>query len=102
MPVPSGVVKWFDPERDVGAITQDGGVWEAVAHRSAVHGDAEGVLVEGHRVRFDVTQDADGVRADNIHPPTRLDYPPAGRPQHGRLVWMVPPGLPPHPAPVGG
>ncbi|MGX1916030.1 cold-shock protein [Streptomyces phaeochromogenes] len=101
-PVPSGVVKWFDPERGVGAITQDGDGWEAVAHRSAVHGDAEGVLVAGHRVCFDVTRDADGVRADNIQPPTRLDCPPAKRPQHGQLVWMVPPGLPPRPVPVSG
>ncbi|WP_306935043.1 cold-shock protein [Streptomyces phaeochromogenes] len=102
MPVPSGVVKWFDPERGVGAITQDGADWEAVAHRSAVHGDAEGVLAAGHRVSFDLTQDADGVRADNIQPPTRLDRPPAERPQHGQLIWMVPPGLPPRPVPVSG
>ncbi|WP_405541076.1 cold shock domain-containing protein [Streptomyces phaeochromogenes] len=102
MPVPSGVVKWFDPERDVGAITQDGGSWEAVAHRSAVHGDADRVLVAGHRVRFDVTQDADGIRADNIHPATRPSCSPAERPQHGQLVWMVPPGLPPRLVPVSG
>ncbi|WAU78561.1 cold shock domain-containing protein (plasmid) [Streptomyces sp. Qhu-G9] len=95
MPVPSGVVKWFDPERGVGAITQDGGGWEAVAHRSAVHGDADRVLVAGHRVRFDV-------RADNIQPATRLACPPAERPQHGQLVWIVPPGLPPRPVAVGG
>ncbi|WP_405573669.1 cold shock domain-containing protein [Streptomyces phaeochromogenes] len=80
MPVPSGVVKWFDPEQGVGAITQDGDSWEAVAHRSAVHGDADRVLVADHRVRFDVTQDTDGVRADNIHPPTRLDCSPTERP----------------------
>ena len=100
--MPSGVVKWFDPEQGVGAITQDDDGREAVAHRSAVHGDANRVLVTGHRVRFDVTQDADGVRADNIQPPTRLDRPPAERPQHGQLVWTVPPGLPPRPVPVGG
>ncbi|MDQ1033034.1 cold shock CspA family protein [Streptomyces umbrinus] len=102
VPVPSGVVKWFDPERGVGAIAQDGAGWEAVAHRSAVHGDADRVLVAGSRVCFDVTQDADGVRADNIQPPTRLDCSPAERPQNGQLVWMVPPGLPPRPVLVGG
>ncbi|WP_405506308.1 cold-shock protein [Streptomyces purpurascens] len=95
------MVKWFDPEQGLGAIAQDGG-GDAVAHRSAVRGDADRVLAAGSRVCFDVTQDADGVRADNIQPPTRLCCPPAERPQDGELVWMVPPGLPPRPAPDGG
>jgi CspA family cold shock protein len=103
--VPIGVVKWFDPEQGLGAIAQDGG-GDAVAHRSAVRGDADRVLVAGSRVCFDVTQDADGVRADNIQPPTRpptrLCCPPAERSQDGEFVRTVPPGLPPRPASVGG
>jgi cold shock CspA family protein len=64
--VPSGVVKWFDPGRGLGVIAQDSGGPDAVAHRAAVHGDAECMLVAGNRVLFDVTLDAAGVRADNI------------------------------------
>ncbi len=64
--MPSGVVKWFDPERGLGVIALDGGGFEAVAYRSAVHGDAEPELVAGKRVCFDVTRDAAGVRADNV------------------------------------
>ncbi|MEV5434131.1 cold shock domain-containing protein [Streptomyces sp. NPDC052701] len=68
--MPSGVVKWFDPEWGLGVIVQDGGGFDAVAYRSAVRGDAERELVAGKRVCFDVTQDAAGVRADNVRPMT--------------------------------
>jgi cold shock CspA family protein len=64
--VPSDVVKWFDQDRGLGIIAQDGGGFDAVAFRPAVRGDAERELVPGRRVCFDVTQDAAGVRADNI------------------------------------
>jgi cold shock CspA family protein len=51
------VVKWFDPERGLGAIPPDGGGRDAVAHRSAVHGDTDRLLVACSRVCFDITQD---------------------------------------------
>ncbi|WP_349636990.1 hypothetical protein [Streptomyces sp. 378] len=50
----------------MGAIAQDDGGFDAVAYRSAVHGDAERELVAGKRVCFAVTRDAAGVRADNV------------------------------------
>ncbi|UUU23740.1 cold shock domain-containing protein [Streptomyces sp. DSM 40750] len=59
-------MKWFDPDRGLGAIAQDGGGFDAAAYRSAVRGDAECELIAGRRVCFDVTLDAAGVRADNI------------------------------------
>ncbi|WSS99704.1 cold shock domain-containing protein [Streptomyces phaeochromogenes] len=61
------MVKWFDPGRGTGVIVQDGGGPDALACPSAVHGDAGRILVAGERVVFDVTLDAGGVRADNIH-----------------------------------
>ncbi|MFI8194840.1 cold shock domain-containing protein [Streptomyces sp. NPDC085946] len=63
-------MKWFDPERGLGVIAQDSGGFDAVVCRSAVRGDAERVLGAGKRVCFDVTQDAAGVRADNVSPMT--------------------------------
>lgn len=110
MAVPSGVVKWFDPDRGMGAIAPDGGGLDAVVHRSAIHGDADRTMVAGQQVCFDLTQDTAGVRADNIQPPNRLCCPsaeavdgePDARPHDGPLVWMVPPGLLPRPAPVHG
>jgi cold shock CspA family protein len=80
LPVPCGVVKWFDPVRGVGIIVQDGPFPDAVAHRSAVHAEAELTLVAGERVLFDVTLDAAGVRADNIWPTPEPCCPPAGGP----------------------
>ncbi|MGQ4390422.1 cold-shock protein [Streptomyces sp. SAS_270] len=67
MPVPNGVVKWFDPDRGVGVITPDGAAPDAVAYRSAILRRADRTLVEGERVLFDLTQDSTGIRADNIH-----------------------------------
>ncbi|MFE9454933.1 cold-shock protein [Streptomyces sp. NPDC006739] len=64
--VPVGVVKWFDPERGVGRVGQDGGGPDAVAYRSAVRGPGDGTLLVGEMVEFDLTVDAAGVRADNI------------------------------------
>ncbi|MEU3855627.1 cold shock domain-containing protein [Streptomyces sp. NPDC029554] len=66
--MPSGVVLWFDPVRGLGVIAVDGGGFNAVAYRTAVHGDAERQLIAGRRVSFDLTLDASGVRADNIRP----------------------------------
>jgi cold shock CspA family protein len=65
--VPNGIVKWFDPVRGVGVIAQDGAGDDAVAYRSAIQGNGDRRLVEGERVLFNVTQDAAGIRADNIH-----------------------------------
>ncbi|GGO54592.1 hypothetical protein GCM10012286_64720 [Streptomyces lasiicapitis] len=81
--MPCGVVKWFDPVRGVGAIALDDGGADAVAHRSAVHGVAEPLLVEGDRVRCDVTQDGWAVRADNIRPVTPEGCPPTESPGRG-------------------
>ncbi|MGW1674522.1 cold-shock protein [Streptomyces sp. NPDC002324] len=89
--MPSGVVKWFDPGRGLGVIAQDGGGPDAVAHRLAVHGDADCMLVAGNRVLFDVTLDVAGVRADNIRQTGGPGCPPveglagemAARPQGG-------------------
>ncbi|MFD7283912.1 cold-shock protein [Streptomyces sp. NPDC059862] len=69
--VPYGVVKWFDPGRGVGAIAQERAGPDAVACRSAVHGNADSTLVAGTRVLFDLTLDAAGIRADNIRPAPR-------------------------------
>ncbi|TJZ50424.1 cold-shock protein [Streptomyces piniterrae] len=65
--MPNGIVKWFDSGRGVGVIAQDGAGREVVAYWSAIQGDQDRRLIEGERVLFNVTQDAAGIRADNIH-----------------------------------
>lgn len=64
--MPSGVVKWFDSDRGVGLISQGSDLPDVSAELSAVHGP-DRQLVKGERVLFDVTLDAGGRRADNIH-----------------------------------
>jgi cold shock CspA family protein len=87
LPVPSGVVKWFDPERGVGVITQDGERPDAVAYRSAIQGNWERTLIEGESVVFNVTQDSAGIRADNVRP-----LGPQGRAvrRSGARTWLWP------------
>ncbi|MCC2275592.1 cold shock domain-containing protein [Streptomyces sp. ET3-23] len=64
--MPSGVVAWFDPDRGRGAIRQTGAGDEIAAERSAVQGDGCRALRAGEQVRFDITRDGHGVRADNV------------------------------------
>ncbi|MGW5848728.1 cold-shock protein [Streptomyces sp. NPDC055254] len=78
---PCGVVKWFDPERGIGLISQEGAAPDVQAEASACHG-GDG-LRQGEEVFFDVTLDSAGLRADNIRrrprrqiqPPTRSGGP---------------------------
>ncbi|MEV7684220.1 cold shock domain-containing protein [Streptomyces sp. NPDC088341] len=62
--MPTGVVKWYDPEEAVGVITPDDAGPEVRAQRCAVHGDRE--LRAGQRVEFDIWLDATGSWANNI------------------------------------
>ncbi|WP_326615475.1 cold shock domain-containing protein (plasmid) [Streptomyces scopuliridis] len=63
--MPTGVVKWYDPEGGIGIITPDGphlAVWaegRAVRDNRALH--------SGDRVQFDIWRDASGLWANNIH-----------------------------------
>ncbi|GAA2089612.1 hypothetical protein GCM10009801_54020 [Streptomyces albiaxialis] len=66
--MPEGTVVWFDSEQGVGVIAQDHGGPDIAAHHSAVLGPATRALLPGERVRFDLTLDAKGTRADNILP----------------------------------
>ncbi|MEV0375942.1 cold shock domain-containing protein [Streptomyces sp. NPDC050636] len=87
-------MKWFDPDRGLGVIAQDCGGFDAVAYRAAVRGDAERELVAGRRVCFDITQDAAGVRADNIRRLTPGCFAPAEGPEGNKAArqeagWLV-------------
>ncbi|GAA3282346.1 cold-shock protein [Streptomyces lavendulae] len=64
--MPSGVVMWFDAEEGIGVIRQDGDGKAVTAERSAIQAPGPAVLIQGELVRFDVTRDAQGIRADNI------------------------------------
>ncbi|MFD9484949.1 cold-shock protein [Streptomyces sp. NPDC059991] len=63
---PCGVVKWFDPDRGIGLISQEGAGPDVQAEASAIQGK-DGCLRQGEEVFFNVTLDSAGLRADNIH-----------------------------------
>ena len=53
----SGTVKWFNPEKGFGFITQDDGGGDVFVHFSAIQGTGFKTLDEGQKVTFDVEQD---------------------------------------------
>ncbi|MFD9618324.1 cold-shock protein [Streptomyces virginiae] len=59
-------MKWFDPERGIGLISQEGAGPDVQAEVSAIRGRKR-YLLTGDEVFFDVTCDSAGLRADNIH-----------------------------------
>ncbi|MFH8894350.1 cold shock domain-containing protein [Streptomyces sp. DK15] len=59
-------MKWFDPDRGLGLISQEGAEPDVQAEALAIHGK-EDHLRPGEEVCFNVTRDSAGLRADNIH-----------------------------------
>ena len=77
---PCGVVKWFDPDRGIGLISQEGAGPDVQAETSAIHGKDDH-LHPGEEVFFNITLDSAGLRADNIHRTVRSEPQPL-KPSH--------------------
>jgi cold shock protein len=60
-----GRVKWFDPRKGYGFITEDGGK-ELFVHHSAIEGQGFKSLDEGDRVSFDEEKGAKGPQAVRV------------------------------------
>ncbi|KEQ19099.1 MULTISPECIES: cold-shock protein [Endozoicomonas] len=65
MSASTGTVKWFNESKGYGFISQDSGP-DVFAHFRAIVGTGFKTLVEGQRVKFEVTQGAKGPQAENI------------------------------------
>jgi CspA family cold shock protein len=61
----TGTVKWFNPEKGFGFISQEEGP-DVFVHFSAIQGDGYRNLEENQRVEFDVTQGQKGPQASNV------------------------------------
>lgn len=72
--MPSGKVRWFDPEKGFGFISQDGG--EDVFVRTSALPEGAGTLQPGQRVEFDMVSGRRGPQALRVtsieEPPTRV------------------------------
>ena len=63
-----GTVKWFNPEKGFGFITQDDGGPDVFVHFSAIAGAGYRNLEENAKVEYDVTQGPKGPQAANVRP----------------------------------
>lgn len=61
----TGIVKWFNPDKGFGFITQDGGP-DVFVHFSAIDGSGYRNLEENDKVEFDVTAGPKGPNAANV------------------------------------
>jgi CspA family cold shock protein len=61
----TGTVKWFNPDKGFGFITQDGGP-DVFVHFSAIEGSGYRNLEENDKVEFEVTQGPKGPNAANV------------------------------------
>ncbi len=62
----SGTVKWFNPEKGYGFISQDDGGPDVFVHFSAIQESGYRNLAENERVEFEVTQGPKGPQAANV------------------------------------
>ena len=63
----AGVVKWFNPEKGYGFISQENGP-DVFVHYSAIQGDGYRNLEENQPVEFEVTDGDKGPQAVNVRP----------------------------------
>ncbi len=62
-----GTVKWFNPQKGFGFISQDGGP-DVFVHFSAISGEGYRNLEENQKVEFEVTDGPKGPQANNVRP----------------------------------
>jgi cold shock protein len=62
----TGTVKWFNPTKGFGFITQDDGGADLFVHRREVREPFDGILTEGDKVSFEETMTPRGAAASNV------------------------------------
>jgi CspA family cold shock protein len=61
-----GTVKWFNPAKGFGFISQDDGLGDVFVHFSAIQASGYRSLEENQRVEFEVTQGQKGLQAEEV------------------------------------
>jgi CspA family cold shock protein len=65
--VTTGTVKWFNPQKGYGFISQENGP-DVFVHHSAIQGEGYKSLEENQKVEFDVTEGPKGPQAATARP----------------------------------
>ena len=86
--MPTGTVKWYNPEKGFGFIERDSGGDDLFVHRSAI---GYQTLGEGDRVEFREGQGAKGPSAEDV---VVIESNPAPKPRRGGAPTVDPMGLP--------
>lgn len=63
----TGTVKWFNPDKGYGFISQEDGP-DVFVHFSAIQSSGFRTLEENQRVEFEVTEGPKGPQASNVRP----------------------------------
>lgn len=61
-----GTVKWFNPEKGFGFISQDSGGSDVFVHHSEIDAGGFRSLDEGQRVQFEIRQGDKGQQATGV------------------------------------
>lgn len=62
----TGTVKWFNPDKGFGFITQEGGGDDVFVHFRAIVDEGFKSLNEGQRVSFEIENGQKGLQAANV------------------------------------
>ncbi|HVM39581.1 MAG TPA: cold-shock protein [Acidimicrobiia bacterium] len=63
--MPTGTVKWFNPEKGYGFIAREGGP-DVFVHWSAIQTEGFKTLEEGQAVEFEITSGPKGDQAQDV------------------------------------
>ena len=76
----TGTVKWFNPDKGYGFVSNDNGGDDLFVHHSSILRDGFRTLYEGEPVEFEPAEGRKGPEAVNVRP---LQDPPANPPRQG-------------------
>ena len=62
----NGTVKWFNPDKGFGFITQENGNEDVFVHFRAIVGEGFKSLEEGQRVSYETERGPKGLQAANV------------------------------------